>query len=290
MDHGQLRLMPAPQPLVERLGEAFFQAIPRSPGVYRMYDEGGVLIYVGKAKDLRARLGSYRRTSGQSRKTIRLIHGVRRIEWDLCDSEVAARLAENDLIRRMRPRFNRAGTWPKSARYVRLEGWESGLRLELVPEPAGECHGPFRGGPGWALAAMGRLLWLAWSGRGEVEVLPRRWVVCEGLKVLELEHPGSAGWWEDVCRYWAGDGDGLVARLVAAVPDSGRRFDQGYVAQQFEMLEGFYRRGPLRNRRLRERFGGNGAVLSPERLDDWAIEAGTEETAPVFRPEAATGL
>lgn len=285
MDTGQLRLIPAPQPLVERLGDDFFQSIPRLPGVYRMYDGSGLLVYVGKAGDLRARLGSYRRVSGQSRKTVRLIHAVRRIEWDVCETETAARLAENDLIRRMRPRFNRAGTWPRSARYIRVEEREGGFRLSLAAEVGGECHGPFRGGPGWALAAMGRLLWLAWRVRADVAALPRRWVVCETVRVLELEHSEAPGWLPDVRQFLKGDNDGLMARLVASMPPPTERFDQAYLAQQFETVEAFYRHGPLRNRRLRERFGWAGEVLTPERLDDWAIEAGPMPPAPAFRPE-----
>lgn len=44
----QLRLLPAPKPLSERLGPAFFRSIPRVPGVYRMFDEAEALLYVGE--------------------------------------------------------------------------------------------------------------------------------------------------------------------------------------------------------------------------------------------------
>jgi hypothetical protein len=129
MPETQIRLLPAPQPLVERFGPEFFRAIPRRPGVYRMFDASGALVYVGKALDLRARLASYRRTHGQSRKTVRLIHAVHRLEWEECESDTAARLLENELIRSLRPRFNRAGTWPASARFVVLETLPEGFRL-----------------------------------------------------------------------------------------------------------------------------------------------------------------
>ena len=57
----QRRLLPPPRPLTERLGVEFFRSIPRAPGVYRMFDEGGRLLYVGQSRDLHDRLGSYRR-------------------------------------------------------------------------------------------------------------------------------------------------------------------------------------------------------------------------------------
>jgi hypothetical protein len=256
-----------------------------------MYDAEGVLVYVGKAGDLRARLGSYRRTAGQSRKTIRLIHAVRRIEWETCGTEIAARLAENDLIRRSRPKYNRAGVWPKSARYVRLETQDSGLRVELVQDAPMEGYGPFRGGPGRALAAMTRLLWLAWTGHGAVASLPHRWTVGEDLRSVVLEHPEAKAWVPSMCQYFHGIDDGLLARLVEKVPDSGERFDQAFVAAQFEVLEEFFRRGPLRLRRLRDRFGHSEDMWTPERLDDLTLEAGPEALAPPFRPGAdGTGL
>ncbi len=70
---------------------------------------GGV--YVGKARNLRRRLGSYRVANPERlpRRIIRLLHQVRRIEWDVCASEVAAREREALLICVLQPRFNRAG-------------------------------------------------------------------------------------------------------------------------------------------------------------------------------------
>jgi hypothetical protein len=92
-------------------------------------------------------------------------------------------------------------------------------------------------------------------------------------------------------QYLEGIDDALVGGLVARVPDSGERFDQAFVAAQFEVLEGFYRRGPLRLRRLRERFGDDHEAWTPERLDDLTLEAGPEALVPPFRPEVdGTGL
>ena len=56
----QLLLLPDPRPLVERLGPDFFTKAPQRPGVYVMRDAADRVLYVGKAKNLRKRLGSYR--------------------------------------------------------------------------------------------------------------------------------------------------------------------------------------------------------------------------------------
>jgi len=286
MEKGQLRLLPAPQPLVERLGGDFFRSIPTEPGIYRMYDAAGILIYVGKAKNLRNRLASYRRTAGQSRKTIRLIHEVRRIEWDLCESDTSARLRENDLIRTLRPRFNRAGTWPKTARYIRIDISPLGTRLQISPEPEGECHGPFRGGPSLALGALARLLGWISTATASVTTLPRCLSASDAVRSWDLDPSQTSRWLDDLRDFLAGRSDALVGKLVNAMPPVTEGFDLAYVARQFETIEAFYRNGPLKGRRLRERFAASEEPATPETLDDWAIQNGAESTpAPPFRPE-----
>lgn len=335
MSETQLRLLPAPQPLVERLGAAFFRAIPAVPGVYRLFDADNHLIYVGKAGDLHARLASYRRTHGQSRKTVRLIHTACRIEWEVCASETAARLRENALIRTHRPRFNRAGTWPKSARFVVLEALPGGFRLTVTGEPSPdnqtaatastlptpdsppespdapavrwngsappvspllaptllpapdvrpELFGAFRGGTAFALGALARLLWLAWHRPAGPEELPHALLAAEGLRHFEADHPEADRWTPDVRAFLAADADTLMAQLVGAVPEPVTAFGRAFVAAQFELLAEFYRRGPLRNRRLRAELAPHATALAPEQLDDFLVLARPPENVPVFRP------
>jgi excinuclease ABC subunit C len=82
---------------------------PRNPGVYGMIDGNGELIYVGKAKNLRARLLSYFRARSRDRKAARIVKQARTLAWEVCGSEFAALLRELELIRRWRPRCNVAG-------------------------------------------------------------------------------------------------------------------------------------------------------------------------------------
>src|SRR5215831_12987658 len=111
MSAGQLWLFDPPKPLVERLGEEFFSALPTGPGVYLMCGVQEGVLYVGKARNLRKRLSSYRVANPErlSRRTIRLLHQVRRIEWDECASEQAASEREEMLICVLAPKFNAAG-------------------------------------------------------------------------------------------------------------------------------------------------------------------------------------
>ena len=115
MSARQLWLFPPPKPLVERFGPEFFRTLPTGPGVYLMCGPAEGVLYVGKARNLRKRLGSYRVANPERlpRRIIRLLGLVRRIEFDECATEAAALEREADLICALQPKFNRAGqVWP----------------------------------------------------------------------------------------------------------------------------------------------------------------------------------
>jgi excinuclease ABC subunit C len=82
---------------------------PRLPGVYGMIDPKGELIYVGKAKNLRARLLSYFRPRSRDPKAGRILKRARTLVWEIAASEFAALLRELELIQRWQPRFNVQG-------------------------------------------------------------------------------------------------------------------------------------------------------------------------------------
>jgi excinuclease ABC subunit C len=82
---------------------------PRRPGVYGMIDARQELVYIGKAKNLRARLLSYFRPRSRPPKAGKIIAQTACILWELCPDEFASLLRELELIRRWRPRFNVQG-------------------------------------------------------------------------------------------------------------------------------------------------------------------------------------
>lgn len=104
----QLRLFKHPKPLLERFGVEFFRSLPARPGVYIMSGETGRVLYVGQSKNLRLRMGAYRNANPAhlSRKVIRLVHAVRKIDWEECASPALACVRENELLRAHRPKFN----------------------------------------------------------------------------------------------------------------------------------------------------------------------------------------
>ena len=80
--------------------------IPHQPGIYKYYDVDGKLLYVGKAKELRKRVGSYFSKTFTTYKTHELVLRIHRIEFTIVDSEQDAFLLENSLIKEYQPRYN----------------------------------------------------------------------------------------------------------------------------------------------------------------------------------------
>lgn len=82
-------------------------SLPDSPGIYKFFNEEGILIYVGKAKSLRKRVGSYfTKQSQYNRKTEKLVSEIENIEYTLTSSEFDALLLENNFIKQNQPKYN----------------------------------------------------------------------------------------------------------------------------------------------------------------------------------------
>ena len=175
----QLLLIPDPRPLVERLGREFFRQAPESAGVYLMRDAADTVLYVGKARNLRKRLASYRVANPDRlrRRHLRLLRAVARIELQECADEASALATESQLLRGLRPRFNRAGTWPASPRFLAWRMSGEGLDLAILPtaQPGWFCHGPVGGIAIPLRAALVRLLWCAVHPERGLAEMPHGW-------------------------------------------------------------------------------------------------------------------
>jgi predicted GIY-YIG superfamily endonuclease len=161
----QQLLFPDPRPLVERLGREFFRELPEQPGVYLMRDAAETVLYVGKAKNLRQRLTSYRvaNPDRMRRRHLRLLRSVARIELECCTDEKGALARESELLRSLKPKYNRAGTWPATPRFLawRRDGDDLEISVAEIPEEGWRRFGPLGAGALYLRGALLRLLWLA---------------------------------------------------------------------------------------------------------------------------------
>ncbi len=121
-------------------------ALPRRPGVYRMYGSEGELLYVGKARSLRDRVRSYFSPSKVEPKIHALVQQIANIEVTVTNSETEALLLEYNLIKQHRPRFNVVLRDDKSFPYIHLREDHEFPRLTFYrgarSEP-GRFFGPF---------------------------------------------------------------------------------------------------------------------------------------------------
>jgi excinuclease ABC subunit C len=122
------------------------------PAVYRMVARDGEVVYVGKSKQLRARLLSYFRGAYPDEKGARILREAHDIEWDYVPSEFAALLTELRLIKRHRPRLNVAQkSDARNMCFIKLTGGVA-PRLTVVRGPGTDdsalYYGPFLGAVG----------------------------------------------------------------------------------------------------------------------------------------------
>jgi excinuclease ABC subunit C len=126
--------------------KSFVESLPGKPGVYRMLDGQGAILYVGKARNLKNRVGSYFQPSNVQPKVQALIAKTAGMEVTITNSETEALLLEFNLIKKHRPRFNVVLRDDKSFPYLHLEGGHEFPRLAFYrgsrKEP-GRYFGPY---------------------------------------------------------------------------------------------------------------------------------------------------
>ncbi len=144
----------APRELPKTQAEFFARAaekvrskFPAAPGVYLFQDQAGRVLYVGKAKDLRARVGSYfLAAAAEDQRTARLVHEAYDVDFVEAESDVDALLMEARLIKDIQPKHNRDLRDDKSFPYLQITTHEDFPRIEVTREPrtsGAKLYGPF---------------------------------------------------------------------------------------------------------------------------------------------------
>jgi len=124
---------------------AFLKTVTNQPGVYRMYNAEAVVIYVGKAKDLKKRLSSYFRKKVDSEKTRALVSHIDKIDVTITHTETEALILEHNYIKQYLPKYNVLLRDDKSYPYIFISGHKH-PRLSMhrgAKKKKGEYFGPY---------------------------------------------------------------------------------------------------------------------------------------------------
>ena len=208
----------------------FLRALPDRPGVYCMRGEDGDVLYVGKARRLKARVGSYFRPAGQNTKTRALIARVADIQVTVTRTEAEALLLESNLIKAHRPRYNVLLRDDKSYPYVHLTAGHAFARIRFYRgayRRDGRLFGPYPNA-GAVRAALKELQGLFRLRVCEDAEFARRERPCLQYQIGRCSAPcvgfiGAEDYAEDVSdavRFLEGQGqqvvDGLIERMERA--------------------------------------------------------------------------
>jgi predicted GIY-YIG superfamily endonuclease len=274
----QLQFFDHPKPLLSIFDQAFFRAVPRSPGVYIMTDKCDRVLYVGQSGNLRQRLATYKNCNPNqlSRRVIRFIHQVQRISWETCGSVRAARLRENALLRLHRPKFNVMNVYPRAYAFIGLKAGRNEIALWLTRQNTNSAglYGAFKGFANYAFAALARSLWAALHRPSSIDqfpcgilTTPKRFGLTRLCDDVVIRIAGQ------LSAYLEGTSPDLVDWLERSLPlgSTVSPFQQQLHATDIALLKDFFERGPQRNYRLRRQNGLEDQLILQEKLDDYIV-------------------
>jgi excinuclease ABC subunit C len=233
--------MSAPTDLTAKLRD-----VPHKPGVYVMRDRLKKVIYVGKARDLRRRVGNYfmpSRKMTADPKTRALIDSIWDFEWHVVRSEAEAVLYEGRLIKEFRPKYNVSFRDDKRFLLVRVnlaEEWPRFHLTRLRKEDGSRYFGPFAdsGALRQTLAFMRKKFGVLTFGRGSPSERERMSSTYQVPMKLAETTPGQyrervAG----ACEFLAGESRELVTQIEADMRAAAEKLDFERAAQLRNLLE-----------------------------------------------------
>lgn len=136
----------APERSGAEIIQNYLPQLPNAPGVYRMFDGNGDLLYVGKAASLKKRVASYTKLSGHTMRIARMIANTASMEFVTTASAVEALLLESNLIKRLKPRYNVQLRDDKSFPFIHVTGDHDAPQLRKhrgAQTRPGKYFGPF---------------------------------------------------------------------------------------------------------------------------------------------------
>ncbi|MEJ2210389.1 MAG: excinuclease ABC subunit UvrC [Anaerolineae bacterium] len=226
--------------------------LPTKPGVYLMKDEGGRILYVGKAINLRARVRSYFHASAShSPKVERLVAHIADIDFIVTASELEALILESNLIKRHKPRYNVRLKDDKRYPYIKVTWQEDFPKILIVrrmEQDGARYFGPFTAS--WAVQQTLHTLRRVFpyltcnrtiTGQDERACLYWDLGLCLAPCIGEADREEYRAMIDGLCRFLEGKSDQIVADLEARMATASEAWDFEQAAAYRDQLAAIQR-------------------------------------------------
>lgn len=281
---GQQRLFENYNPIEKRVGQVFFDELPADSGIYKMYGKKGDLLFVGKAKNLRNRLFTYRRAKmgSISRKTVWLIRMMHDIDIEICKTEKEALLLENKLIRKHQPTFNYAKKQPETYYFIAFQQQENKLEFSLqMHRPDKEfIFGAFKGHRivRKTMGGLIRILYILEHQIDSIFQLPS--MLTQKLTPMKYQlsiKPDGEIWerlWPATIDFFEGRKKEVIDHILEICEE--RRLLESFagsmILDDLDAMEWFYERCSHRNYQIYRQLELDSLLIPQEKLDDLFVE------------------
>lgn len=271
----------------EKFGEELVLGAPTSPGVYRYASADGVVIYVGKAKNLRRRLSNYRNATRKKvhRKLRTLVREADSLVYELCETEEAALLRENQLISELKPAYNVDGAFAFLYPSLGLGHWDKHTLLCFTTQPEQFQHlgltwyGCFRSRPRVKLAFEALITLLLFVAHREKTTRLPEYPRIKGSRLVGLRQiPRDLH--EALPAFFAGEQLALLRLLAVQLLGKPRAVQRASEVQsQLDLLTHFFESDAARLHEALRTTGRDGTFVERDARDALFIRAARKSNA-----------
>jgi len=272
----QLNLFEWINPFKTKIKNGLLEGIENTFGVYRFYDSSNKLLYVGKSIQLRTRIMSYGRIQPDrdSKRLVRLVSKIDRIEIELCENEEKSLLKENEYLRKYKPEFNRANTKHELYVFVGIkknqDSIEIGWTLTEHTTVFDQLYGAFKG-----LASTNRMLMS----------LYRLHALKTGKRIMHKKYfvkkpPSRLDWnfevlpSEESYLFFKELFSGTTCAINFWVKDVElkSKFEENVFNESLGIYMNWFQNQAMRNKYLREKCNIKNGLITQDGLDDWLVK------------------
>ncbi|NCP83683.1 MAG: nucleotide excision repair endonuclease [Bacteroidetes bacterium] len=272
----QLNLFKWINPFKRKIKTGILEGISNSCGVYRFYDASNTLLYVGKSIQLRTRILSYGRIQPDkdSKRLVRLVSKIDRVETEICENEEKTLLKENEYLRKCKPQFNRANTKHELYVFVGLKKKQDSIEIGWALTEHGstfdELFGAFKG-----LASTNRMLMSLYrlhALKSRKRIMHKKYFTKKAPFRIEwkIDDQTNEDSFDFLKDYLSGNRCAINFWLNDL--DIKSKFEENVLNESLGVYLNWFQYQALRNKYVREKFNFKNGLITQAGFDDWIVK------------------